>query len=79
MRLSVMLSIGFDSEPVLCLTCMSSLCVKDLVNLYISQKGSLNETFALLYGLNVCRIVKSLHDCSIIHGDVKPDNFLLKT
>eukprot|EP00795_Rhopilema_esculentum_P003064 gene3064-1349_t len=49
----------------------------DLVNKHLKERVGQTDTFALLYGLNVCKLVKTMHDCSIIHGDVKPDNFLL--
>jgi len=50
----------------------------DLTNSFFAKQSLLKDVFALFYGLNVCRIIKTLHDLSIIHGDVKPDNFLIK-
>ena len=52
--------------------------MQDLVNKLYMERVGYPELYALLYGADVCRIVKTMHDCSIIHGDVKPDNFLLK-
>ena len=49
---------------------------QDLVNKMSQAKIVVTEELALMYAADICRIVKAMHDCNIIHGDIKPDNFL---
>ena len=37
----------------------------------------ITEETSLFYGLEMLNILESIHDCGIIHGDIKPDNFVL--
>lgn len=37
----------------------------------------LTETLAVFFTIEIIQIVEHLHKCQIIHGDIKPDNFLL--
>ncbi|XP_033744264.1 mitotic checkpoint serine/threonine-protein kinase BUB1-like isoform X2 [Pecten maximus] len=50
----------------------------DLVNLVKKEKQQVPESVAMYCTIELIRIVESLQKCDIIHGDVKPDNFLVQ-
>jgi checkpoint serine/threonine-protein kinase len=37
----------------------------------------MDETLVMYYVIEMMRIVEQLHAVGIIHGDIKPDNFLI--
>lgn len=37
----------------------------------------LPECLSIFYTIEMLKIVEYLHKCKIIHGDIKPDNFLV--
>lgn len=43
----------------------------------IATGKPLVETLAVFFTIEMIQIVEHLHKCQIIHGDIKPDNFLL--
>ena len=50
---------------------------QDLVNKYKLNKKSIEEGVMFFYTIALLRILEVSHSCQIIHGDVKPDNFLV--
>lgn len=50
----------------------------DVVNFYKKQNSAIPEVIVMYFTLEILHIVSQLHKCNIIHGDIKPDNFLMK-
>lgn len=50
---------------------------QDLVNKLTQSNSSVGESLAMYVTIELLYLIENLHKCSIIHGDVKPDNFLL--
>lgn len=48
-----------------------------MVNNYKSNKKKIEEGVIFFYTIALLRILETLHYCDIIHGDIKPDNFLV--
>ena len=42
-----------------------------------NSRGIFSLTFTLQIGIQIIHLLKSIHDCGLIHRDIKPDNFLL--
>lgn len=51
----------------------------DVINFYKKQGSTVPEFLIMFFTLEMLHIVSKLHKCRIIHGDIKPDNFLLKS
>ncbi len=49
----------------------------DLINTFVAAKKLIPEFFAMYLTVELLRMVQQMHKCRIIHGDIKPDNFLL--
>ena len=41
------------------------------------EENLITEEVALHYAVEMMRVLNTVHDCGIIHGDVKPDNFII--
>ena len=55
--------------------CISIMCpLQDLAN---AHGAHLSDSFLSYYTAEVLDIVDSLHQCGILHTDIKPDNFML--
>ncbi|XP_069124994.1 mitotic checkpoint serine/threonine-protein kinase BUB1-like [Argopecten irradians] len=50
----------------------------DLVNLVRKLKIQVHQSIAMYWAIELIRVVESLQKCDIIHGDIKPDNFLVR-
>lgn len=36
------------------------------------------ESLVMYYAIEILKIVEAMHESGFIHGDIKPDNFLLR-
>ncbi|GBM60079.1 Mitotic checkpoint serine/threonine-protein kinase BUB1 beta [Araneus ventricosus] len=50
----------------------------DLVNFYKQQHLGVPEFISMYLTLEMLHIMSQIHECQIIHGDIKPDNILLR-
>ncbi|CAL1279057.1 unnamed protein product [Larinioides sclopetarius] len=50
----------------------------DLVNFYKQQHLGIPEFISMYLTLEMLHIMSQIHECQIIHGDIKPDNILLR-
>ena len=50
----------------------------DIVNSMASMKKTLFEVVAIYFLIEMLMIAEKLKQVQIIHGDIKPDNFLLQ-
>ncbi|XP_072166979.1 uncharacterized protein [Diadema setosum] len=50
----------------------------DFINTVRSVSGdAMQENWVILFTIEILQIVDFMHRCNIIHGDIKPDNFLI--
>jgi checkpoint serine/threonine-protein kinase len=49
----------------------------DLVVAYNRKGGKIDETLVLFYTAEILRLVSTLHNIQVIHGDISPENCLL--
>ena len=73
---------GVSSEecPPKYLWNLKLLIVSPLAQDFVNRRKQMHyitEETSLFYGLEMLNILESIHDCGIIHGDIKPDNFVL--
>ncbi|XP_033632493.1 mitotic checkpoint serine/threonine-protein kinase BUB1-like [Asterias rubens] len=54
-----------------------NLTLLDAINAYNRTKAVMPEQLLLLFTIEILHVVEQMHACNIIHGDIKPDNFLL--
>ncbi|GFR21453.1 hypothetical protein TNCT_393361 [Trichonephila clavata] len=50
----------------------------DLVNMYKQKNENIPETIIMYLTFEMLHIVSKIHECKIIHGDIKPDNILIR-
>ncbi|KAH7576961.1 hypothetical protein JRO89_XS01G0183100 [Xanthoceras sorbifolium] len=50
----------------------------DAINSYVVISKSMEEVLCIYYTIELLRILESLHNVGIIHGDFKPDNLLIR-
>lgn len=49
-----------------------------VISLHSQAKKAINETIVVFYGIELCHMVAELHQMGIIHGDISPENLLLR-
>jgi len=59
---------------------LPSFLPQNLVNAHMtsSTREMLPETMLAYYSREIISAVATLHQCGILHADIKPDNFMLR-
>lgn len=52
--------------------------VQDAINAYAVIGKSMEEVLCIYYTIEMLYMLEALHGASIIHGDFKPDNLLIR-
>lgn len=69
----------FQDESYLVLNYANQGTVLDLVNLERARSGSLiDESLCMFISIEIMKVLECIHDVGIIHGDVKPDNCMIR-
>lgn len=53
-------------------------CVQDAINCHAQLGKTMKEELVIMYTIELLRMAEIMHQCGIIHGDIKPDNFLIR-
>ena len=61
-----------------CCIFVSPFCSHGTLQDAINTRGGLSELLAAFFSIELLRCLEVLHDAHIAHGDVKPDNILLR-
>ncbi|KAH9508437.1 hypothetical protein Btru_055236 [Bulinus truncatus] len=77
--IEIYLSCFYKDASVFIMNFVDQGSLLDLVNKYKNVPNLLAdvEPFAILMTIELLHLFEQIHKCEIIHGDVKPDNFLL--
>jgi checkpoint serine/threonine-protein kinase len=51
--------------------------LQDVINAYRQRNARMDEALVIYYTIEMMRMIETLHNAHIIHGDIKPDNFLI--
>lgn len=69
----------FRDESYLVLNYAKQGTILDLVNLIHDEDGSnLEENVCIFLSIELIKIIEKLHEIGIIHGDLKPDNCMIR-
>lgn len=69
----------FEDESYLVLNYASQGTILDLINLQKSKtRGPLDECLCMFFTVQLMKIVESIHKAEILHGDLKPDNCMIR-
>lgn len=69
----------FQDESYLVLNYASQGTILDLINWERERSGSvLDESLCMFIAIELMRVVECIHDVGIIHGDIKPDNCMIR-
>lgn len=66
----------FTDSSFLMLSYLDQGTLFDLINAHRVKKRKIEESLIAFLSLEILSIIYGLHRCNIIHGDIKPDNFL---
>ena len=51
--------------------------LQDVINAFRVKGNKMDETLIMYYAIEMLTIAEAMHNAGIIHGDIKPDNFLI--
>ncbi|AET41495.1 Mad3p Ecym_8210 [Eremothecium cymbalariae DBVPG len=69
----------FQDESYLVLNYASQGTILDLINLEKRRSGSpLDECLCMFITVELMKVIQCIHEVGIIHGDVKPDNCMIR-
>lgn len=68
----------YQNSSVLVTSLFNEGSLLDMINHYLHHRRSVPEAVICVYTLDILRCVDAIHRCQIIHGDIKPDNMLLR-
>ncbi|XP_077242210.1 protein kinase and Mad3-BUB1-I domain-containing protein isoform X2 [Tasmannia lanceolata] len=78
-------SFGFAHKAHIYSDCSVLVCdyiahgtLQDVVNSYLVTAHNMDEVLCIYYTIEMLRMLETLHNASIIHGDFKPDNLLVR-
>ena len=52
--------------------------LQDVINSYLVIGQWMDEVLCIYYSIEMLRMLETLHNVGIIHGDFKPDNMLVR-
>lgn len=68
----------YDGGSILVNEYLTHGTLLDLINSYKLKNTSMPEALVYHFSLELLAIVSDLHECGILHADIKPDNILLQ-
>lgn len=74
----VLESDGEESLSLLIGRCANQGSLQQLLNAYLASGSSMDEIIVMYYTMDLLRIVGKIHSVGLQHGDIKPDNIMLR-
>lgn len=79
--------VAFDDASYVTMEQVRQGSLQDVVNVYRRQAAGggagvspcVDEALALYYAIEMCRTVEVLHAAGFVHGDLKPDNWMVRS
>ena len=71
-------TVNFSDATVLATEHVELPSMQQLLNSYRKANKKMDEQLCMFYALELLRCVEACHKCGIIHGDIKPDNVMLR-
>jgi hypothetical protein len=71
-------TVNFSDASVLATEHVELPSMQQLLNSYRKANKKMDEQLCMFYALELLRCVEACHKCGIIHGDIKPDNVMLR-
>lgn len=68
----------YKDESYLVLNYLNQGTILDIVNIFNSINKKIDETFIIFITIELLKSIETLHDIGILHGDLKPDNCMLR-